>query len=155
MPALHPRPPRPPPLPPRRAGHTLLEVTLVLGVLAILLLVPAAALRRLLDGAALHSPADDLATLLASARDLAVAGAAPVAVRLDPTLGAATIVAGGDTLQRAALADDYGVRLTASRESTAFAASGLGSGAANLSAVLTRGAAAETLFVSRLGRVRW
>jgi Tfp pilus assembly protein FimT len=148
MPA-HPRPPR------RRTGHTLAEVALALGVLAILLLLSAAPVRRLVDGAAVRAAAGELATLLATARDLAVAGASPVAVRLDPVLGAATVLAGGDTLRRVTLAADHGVTLTATRESTAFAASGLGSGAANLSVRLTRGSAAETLFVSRLGRVRW
>ena len=145
----HPRPPR------GRSGHTLVEVTLALAVLGVLLLLAVGPVRRLVDGAAVRAAAGELATLLATARDLAVAGASPVAVRLDPARGAATVLAGGDTLQRSALAADYGVTLTATRDSTAFAASGLGSGAANLSAVLTRGAAAETLFVSRLGRVRW
>jgi hypothetical protein len=37
----------------------------------------------------------------------------------------------------------------------AFGASGLGYGAANLRVVVRRGAASETVYVSRLGRVRW
>lgn len=138
-----------------RAGHTLLEVTLALALLAILLVVAIPAVRRLVDGAAVRSAAGELATLFAVARDLAVAGATPVAVRLDEAQGAATVLAGTDTLRRSTLAAAYGITLTATRESTAFAPSGLGTGAANLSAVLRRGATAETLFVSRLGRVRW
>lgn len=148
-PHAHPRPPR------RCTGHTLPEVALTLGVLGILLLLSAGPVRRLVDGAAVRAAAGELATLLGTARDLAVAGASPVAVHLDSAHGAATVLAGGDTLRRSTLAADYGVSLTATRESTTFAASGLGSGAANLRAVLSRGAAAETLFVSRLGRVRW
>ncbi|HEU4631409.1 MAG TPA: GspH/FimT family pseudopilin [Gemmatimonadaceae bacterium] len=138
-----------------RAGHTLPEVAVALTLVAILLLAATVPARRLLDQAAVHAAASELATLLAVARELAVAGARPVAVRFDPEHGAATVLAGRDTLRRLALAADYGVTLATTRDSTAFAASGLGAGAANLSAVLTRGAAAETLFVSRLGRVRW
>jgi hypothetical protein len=48
----------------------------------------------------------------------------------------------------------YGVRLSATRDSMAYDARGLGYGAANLSIVAHRGRVAETLYVSRLGRVR-
>jgi hypothetical protein len=46
------------------------------------------------------------------------------------------------------------VRLAATRDSMAYLPLGLGYGAANLRAVLTRGRASDTVFVSRLGRVR-
>jgi len=49
---------------------------------------------------------------------------------------------------------EYGVRITATRDSMAYDPRGLGYGAANLSVVARRGRAAETLFVSRLGRTR-
>jgi hypothetical protein len=48
----------------------------------------------------------------------------------------------------------YGVRLEPSRDSMAYAPSGLGWGGANLRVVVRRGAAADTVVVSRLGRVR-
>jgi hypothetical protein len=48
----------------------------------------------------------------------------------------------------------YGVRLAASRDSLAYAADGLGWGAANARLVVRRGMSAETVTVSRLGRVR-
>jgi hypothetical protein len=57
-------------------------------------------------------------------------------------------------LLRRDLRSVFGVRLSASRDSMAYDARGLGLGAANLSLVIRRGAAAETVFVSRLGRVR-
>ena len=47
-----------------------------------------------------------------------------------------------------------GVTLEASRDSIAYAASGLGWGAANSTVVARHGVAAETVWVSRLGRVR-
>lgn len=77
-----------------------------------------------------------------------------MAVRLDSAAGTAVVHAADDTLRRLPLAAQYGVRLTATRDSMTYAPPGLGVGAANLRVTLTRGAAAETVTVSRLGRVR-
>jgi hypothetical protein len=48
----------------------------------------------------------------------------------------------------------HGVRLGGTRDSLTYDPRGLGRGAANLSIVVRRGTIAETVFVSRLGRVR-
>ena len=57
-------------------------------------------------------------------------------------------------LARYALGHAHGVSLVTTRDSIAFDARGLGYGAANLTLVARRGAAADTLVVSRLGRTR-
>jgi hypothetical protein len=62
--------------------------------------------------------------------------------------------AGADTVRVRELGARYGVRLASSRDSLAFDPRGLGFGAANASIRLTRGAAAETVVVARLGRIR-
>jgi hypothetical protein len=46
------------------------------------------------------------------------------------------------------------VVLSASRARVVYSASGFGYGAANLSVVVRRNSAVDTVFVSRLGRVR-
>jgi hypothetical protein len=66
----------------------------------------------------------------------------------------AVVHVGPDTVRHLALGARYGVRLAATRDSMAYVAPGLGHGAANLRVVLTRGLAADTIVVSRLGRVR-
>jgi hypothetical protein len=65
-----------------------------------------------------------------------------------------TVRAGADTILRRRLGAVHGVTLSATRDSMAYAPSGMGYGAGNLRLVLRRRAAAETVFVSRLGRVR-
>ena len=67
---------------------------------------------------------------------------------------AVTVFAGPDTIERRPLGTVHGVRLTVTRDSIAYAANGMGYGAANTRVILSRGAAAETVTVSRLGRVR-
>jgi hypothetical protein len=48
----------------------------------------------------------------------------------------------------------HGVRLAATRDSMTYYPDGLALGGANLSIVLSRGAAADTVIVSREGRVK-
>ena len=112
------------------------------------------AVTRALHTVRVRSAAADVRAAFALARHLAVLRGTRAAVRLDGGAGAIAVHVGGDTALRRPLAEAYGVTLTSTRDSAAYAASGLGFGASNLSAVLTRGAAAETVVVSRLGRVR-
>ena len=142
-----------PHLRPRRAA-TLPELLLVLGLLG---LVAAFALRAgapLLDAARVRSAADELRSAYATARELAMLRSERAAVRVTPATGAVVVHLRTDTALRRPLGALYGVRLTTSRDSMAYAASGLGWGAANLQVVVARGAVAETVTVSRLGRVR-
>lgn len=137
-----------------RAGASLVEMLAALTVAALLLAAGVRAVASVADGAAAHAAGAELRSAFARARALAVLRAARTAVRLDSTAGTATVHAGTDTVHRLLLRARYGVRLTATRDSMAYAPPGLGYGAANLRVVLTRGRASDTITVSRLGRVR-
>ena len=138
---------------PERAGLTLLEVAVVLGALALLAALTAPSVARQRDRLSVAGAAADLAALLATARDQAIAEMQPVAVRLDAE--GATLHRGGDSLRRVDLVAEHRVTLASSRDSLAYGLGGMGVGASNLSVIVRRGRAAETVFVSRLGRVRW
>jgi type II secretory pathway pseudopilin PulG len=145
MPLSHARP---------RRATTLPELLIVLGLLG---LVTAFALRAgapLLDAARVRTAADELRSAYATARELATLRSERAAVHVAPTTGTVVVHLRGDTALRRSLGALYGVRLTTTRDSMAYAASGLGWGAANLRVIVRRGAAAETVTVSRLGRVR-
>jgi hypothetical protein len=60
----------------------------------------------------------------------------------------------GETVRKKEIGTDHGVELSSSRGQMTYAATGMGYGAANLSVVVRRRAAVDTVFVSRLGRVR-
>jgi hypothetical protein len=64
------------------------------------------------------------------------------------------IIAGIDTLEQRPLREVHQVEFSSSRDSIAFAPSGLGYGAANTQIIVSRGVAADTISVSRLGRAR-
>lgn len=151
-----PRTARGPTTPPRRrtAGTTLVELAVVLTLIGILAAIAIPALGRRRDRAAVRHAAQLLTDALAVARDAALAGAAPVAVRLGEAGGTITVHSAADTIERHALGTLLGVTLRATRDSMAYGPDGLGIGAANLTAILERGSASDTLVVSRLGRVR-
>jgi len=104
--------------------------------------------------AAVRSAATDLASTFAAARQHAIHRRGAVAVEIDTATGLVNVRSGDESLARRDLRAMYSVRVAATRDSMAYDARGLGIGAANLSVVLRRGGAVETLFVSRLGRVR-
>jgi Tfp pilus assembly protein FimT len=139
---------RPPP------GTTLVELVVALTVAAVLAAVAVRAAGYARDGAAVRAAGAELRGAFGAARALAVRRAARTAVRIDAAAGLVRVHAGGDTLRRLALAARYGVRLVATRDSMAYAPPGLGVGAANLRVIVMRGRAADTVTVSRLGRVR-
>ena len=91
--------------------------------------------------------------LLALARDHAIASGDRTAVRFDVASTRVVVHVAHDTI---AVGDFHGSGLTlaATRDSLSYDPSGLGVGAANLRIVLTRSARADTITVSRLGRVQ-
>lgn len=137
-----------------RRGFTLLElaITAVLIGLVTLIAIPAVAHAR--DRAAVHGATSLLVSVLADARHQALRWQRRTAVQFD-TLTANTVVhAGSDTLLRVPLDSLFRVALASSRDSIAFYPTGLGYGAANTRLIVSRGAAAETVTVSRAGRVK-
>lgn len=136
-----------------RRGATLVEqlwLLVLIGGLAALALTSGASLFAALDVA---MAAQETVNLLALARDHAIATGDRTAVRFDVVATRVVVHAGRDTI---AVGDFHGSGLTleATRDSLSYAPSGLGVGAANLRLVLTRSARADTITVSRLGRVQ-
>jgi Tfp pilus assembly protein PilE len=138
-----------------RVGVTLVELCLVLALVGILASIAMTQIARYLERAAARAAVAEAAAVVLRARDQAMAQRTPVSVRIDTTTAALELSARGVVLARAALGHAHGVALSATRDSLTYDVRGLGYGAANLTMVARRGAAAESLVVSRLGRVRW
>ncbi len=111
-------------------------------------------LARVTDRVAVGGAASEVRAAFAVARALAVRRGERAAVRIDSSGAVVAVHVRGDTALRRPLAALYRVRLTSTRDSAAYAATGLGYGGSNLRVIVRRGTAVESVFVSRLGRVR-
>lgn len=137
-----------------RRGTTLVEQMVVLTLLGLLAGIVFRSVRQSLDHLAVHSASRDARDTFAAAREHAVAAGERTAVQIDPARAELSVHAGGDTIAVRPVGALHGVSVSSSRDSMAYTPSGLGYGAANLRLILTRGTSAETVTVSRLGRVR-
>lgn len=137
-----------------RRASTLIEQLWLLVVSGIVLSASVVGGARLLDAAVVRTSTNDVADLFAIARDQAIATGRRTAVHIDVTEGRMVIHADVDTLMRLELAQTRAVTIQTSRDSMAYSASGLGYGASNLRVIVRRGGSADTITVSRLGRVK-
>ena len=137
-----------------RSGMTLSEVGVTIGLLGVMAGLSFPRFGTYRDRVAVDAATSSTMSLLVTARHAALRRATRTAVHLDSARGTVFIVAGVDTIQRRQLREVHGVEFSTSRDSIAFAATGLGYGAANTQIIVRRGAAADTIAVSRLGRAR-
>jgi prepilin-type N-terminal cleavage/methylation domain-containing protein len=137
-----------------RRGTTLPELLIGLVVAGLLASLAVAGAARLADGFAARGAARELRAALLTTRHLAVLRATRAAFAVDTGRGVIAVRVAADSALVRDLGATFGVRLSASRDSIAYAADGLGWGAANARFLVRRGAAVESITVSRLGRVR-
>lgn len=136
-------------------GFTLLEVTAVLSVIAILFAIAAPHLAALRDNAAVRAAVGDAGTTFSLARQTAMARRAPVAVVIDTAAGELLVRSLAGTSMRRSMRRSYGVALAANRDSVVYDPKGLGYGLSNLTLTVRRGSFVDTLTMSRLGRLRY
>ena len=126
-------------------------VLTIVGVLASVAVARTTALR---DRMSVRAAATETVATFALARRWSVSRVTRTAVAIDTASAALIVRSYADTIAHRRLASSHGVTMSASRDSMAYAPNGLGYGASNLTIVLRRGSAADTIVVSRLGRVR-
>jgi prepilin-type N-terminal cleavage/methylation domain-containing protein len=137
-----------------RFGLTFIEVSITVAILGVMAGLTFPRFGSYRDRIAVDAATSSTMSLLAVARHAALRRATRTAVHLDSSRGKVSIVAGIDTIEQRPLREVHQVEFSTSRDSIAFAPSGLGYGAANTQIILRRGVAADTISVSRLGRAR-
>jgi len=137
-----------------RHAFTIVELIVTICILGVLSAIAVPWAGDLLDRARVRGAVVEIESLFSGARHIAIARSAQAAVDIDTVAQRISVSVGTDTLRRGEIGVDYGVRLSASRVRMSYSATGMGYGAANLSVVVRRNASSDTVFVSRLGRLR-
>ena len=136
------------------SGLTVPELLIVMTILGVVLAIAIPNAKAGLDRVSVRSAASDIRATLGYARMLAMSGGIPVAVEVDSIYGTVRVGRGDEKILMRGIGQAHGVRLGKTRDSLTYDPRGFGRGAANLSILVRRGASVETVFVSRLGRVR-
>src|SRR5687768_763488 len=137
-----------------RSGFTVPELLIVVTILGVVMAIAIPNAKAGLDRVSVRSAASDVRATLNYARMLAMVGGLPVAVDVDSTAGTLRVRRGDERILIRGVGQAHGVRLGPTRDSLTYDPRGFGRGAANLSIQVRRGVSVETVFVSRLGRVR-
>ncbi len=137
-----------------RRGFTIIETTLCVCLISILTAIALPGVSRIVDAIEVRSAALAVQTAFASARHLAIARGAQATVEIDTAARVVSVRIGTDTLRKLEFPRERGIQLQATRSSMSYSAIGVGYGAANLTVVIKRHAAFDSVVVSRLGRVR-
>ena len=138
-----------------RRAFTIVELTVTLGILSILSAIAIPWMGEILDRAKVRSAAVEIESLFSAARHIAIARGTQATVEIDPAAQSINISVGADTVRKRKIGAAHDVQISATRARMSYSATGMGYGAANLSVVVRRNASVDTVFVSRLGRVRY
>ena len=137
-----------------RAGFTIIEVVIVVTISAILATITIPRAGRFIDGIEVRGATTEAASMFSFARNYAIAHSAQATLEIDASAQTLSIKSSGQTIETRDLGAAHGVNIDTNRTSITYSPIGVGYGAANFSMVLSRGRAADTIVISRLGRVR-
>lgn len=137
-----------------RRGFNLIEITMVLAVIAVLSAITLPRAAGFIDRIKVRGAVTEIVAMFSTARHAAIARGAQTTLDIDLGRGAMVLHVGPDTLQSREIATAHGVEITSNRTSLTYSPLGVGYGAANFTITVRRNAAADTIFISRLGRVR-
>lgn len=137
-----------------RRGFNLIEITMVLAVIAVLTAITLPRAAGFIDRIEVRGAVTEIVSIFSTARHAAIARGAQTTLDIDIGRGTMVLHVGPDTLQSREIAAAHGVEITSNRASITYSPIGVGYGAANFTMTVRRNAASDTIFISRLGRVR-
>lgn len=140
--------------PSQRRGFNIVEITVTLAVVAILSAIVLPRAGGFVDALKVRGAVTEIEALFSLARHVAIARGAQSSLEIDPLRGAIVVRVGEDTLARRDVVNSQGVTLRTTRTTVTYTPTGMGYGASNLTLIVARNRVADTIYVSRLGRVR-
>ncbi len=137
-----------------RRGFNIIEIIIALVIAAVLAVIVLPRASAFIDAIEVRGAVTEIESLFSTARHIAIARGAQSSLDIDPSRGTISVSVGGMAVRTREVVAAHGVTLQATRSSITYAPTGMGYGAGNLSLIVSRGRAVDTIFVSRLGRVR-
>ena len=137
-----------------RRGATIIELALSLSVISILSAIAYPRLGRLLDGIHVRGTVTEIHSLFTAARHHAITRSERITLQMDTARSSVLVLAGTDTIRSREFGESHGVSLASNRSSFTYSPIGIGYGAGNMTIIVRRNDRVDSVFVSRLGRVR-
>lgn len=137
-----------------KPGFNVIELTIVLTIIAILAAIALPKAAGFVDTMEVRGAVTEIDAFFSLARHVAIARGVQSTLDIDPARGIISVRVGPDTVTTRELEMAHGVTLESTRTSITYSQTGIGYGAGNLSLIVRRNRATDTIFVSRLGRVR-
>jgi prepilin-type N-terminal cleavage/methylation domain-containing protein len=138
----------------RSSGFTIIELAIVLSLGAILTAIAVLRAGSFIDRIEVRGAVTEIESLFSLARHVAIARGAQSVLDIDTSIGELSIRVAAEQVTRRDVGRAHGVAITSNRTSMTYSPIGVGYGAANFTMVVTRGGEADSIVISRLGRVR-
>jgi prepilin-type N-terminal cleavage/methylation domain-containing protein len=137
-----------------RSGFTIIEIAIVLVIVALLTSITIPRATIFLDRIEVRGATTEAESMFSLARHYAISRGTQSALEIDPVARTLTVKALGQTIETREIGAAHGVAIGTNRTSITYSPIGVGYGAANFTMVFSKRLAADTIYVSRLGRVR-
>jgi prepilin-type N-terminal cleavage/methylation domain-containing protein len=137
-----------------KSGFTIIESSIAIALIAALTAITVPRAMTFIDSIEVRGAVTEIESMLSLARHTAIAHGSQIAFDIDVPRRSISIRAGVEVLRTREVGLAHGVMLSTNRSSITYSPIGVGYGAANFSLVVSRGRVADTVVVSRLGRVR-
>lgn len=135
-------------------GFTLIEIVLVISLAGILSAITLSKAGTFIDRIEVRGATTEAESMFSRARHIAIARGIQTTIDIDPLNQTLSIRAANEVLNSRDFAATHGVDIDTNKTSITYSPIGVGYGAVNFTMILSRGQAADTIYVSRLGRVR-
>ncbi len=135
-------------------GFTLIEIVLVISLAGILAAITLSKAGSFIDRIEVRGATTEAESMFSRARHIAIARGIQTTLDIDPARQSLSIRTATEFLSSRDLGLTHGVDISTNKTSITYSPIGVGYGAANFTMILSRGRAADTIYVSRLGRVR-
>lgn len=137
-----------------RRGATIIDLVVAVTVASVMMAVALPRAGGFIDRIEVRGAVTEIESLFSLARHAAISRGSQAVLEIDAAEGVISIRAGTQQIRRREVGSAHSVSLSTSRSSMTYSPIGVGYGAANFSLVVSRNSVADTVVISRLGRVR-